>query len=205
MWTGKLPSSISTLADLASKIILLIKNMLLGHIIRQKSYEKIEYYLHRSGVTFLPTFVLFLILMALPVGLYFLLQNLFPAWFIDPKILPLLILGGSTYYLGIYLFGYAQFIDFYLDSWVVTNDRIVDIDQLGLFAKTVSEMDLYRIQDVTVDIKGFFHTVFNFGNVLIKTASGNAHIIFYNVPNPQEVGRTLIELAEHDRKYHHGE
>lgn len=179
--------------------------MILSHIIRQKSYEKIEYYLHRAGITFIPTLLMFLVLLAMPVALYFLLQNIFPLWLTDPKIFPLLVLGASIFYLGIYLFIYAQFVDFYLDSWVVTNDRIIDIDQLGLFAKTVSEMDLYRIQDVTVDVKGFFHTIFNYGNVIIKTASGNAHIIFYNVPNPTEIGRTLIELAEHDRKYHHGE
>ncbi len=177
--------------------------MILRNLIHQKPYEKIEYFLHRHPITFLPKLVLFLLIMAMPVGVYFLINNLYPGIFLEPIILSLSVLGASIFYLGIYLFIYAQFVEFYLDSWVVTNDRIIDINQLGLFAKSVSEMDLYRIQDVTVDVKGFFRTILNYGNVIIKTASGNSHLIFFNVPNPNEIGQALIQLAEHDRKFHH--
>lgn len=177
--------------------------MILKRLIRQKPYEKIEYFLHRHGITFIPKIFMFAVLMAMPAGVYFLIDSLYPNIFQGTKILSLSVIGASIYYLGLYLFFYSQFVEFYLDSWIVTNDRIVDIDQIGLFTKSVSELDLYRIQDVTVDVKGFFHTMFNFGNIIIKTASGNSHIIFWNVPNPNEIGRSLIELAEHDRKYHH--
>lgn len=181
--------------------------MILSKIIRQKPYEKIEYLLHRHAITFVPRAFLFLVLMALPVGLYFLIDNLYPELLNSEKIFPLSVLGASIYYLSIYLFAYAQFVEFYLDMWVVTNDRIIDIRQKGLFARTVSEMDLFRIQDTTAEIKGLFPTMFNYGNLQVRTAAtgGTNDIIFYNIPNPNELRETLIQLAEGDRKFHQNE
>ena len=104
-----------------------------------------------------------------------------------------------------YLFFFVRFIDYYLDLWIITNDRIVDIEQHNLFSRSVTELDLFRIQDVTADMHGFFATIFNYGNVLVKTASSNTHIIFYNVSQPNRIREHLIHLSEEDRKYHVGE
>lgn len=177
--------------------------MHIAHLIKQKSYEKIEYLLHRHPITFVPIAFVFILLMLVPAGVYFLINSLFPNLLYSTIIYPLGILLGSIYYLSIYLFFYAQFVDFYLDMWIVTNDRIIDVEQHGLFSRTISEADLFRIQDVTVDIQGFFNTIFNFGNVTVKTASSNVHIIFYNVPNPNEIRQALIQLADEDRQHHH--
>ena len=143
--------------------------------------------------------------MLVPVGVYFLINNIYPDIMSGQIFYPLAVLLGSIYYLSVYLFFYAQFIDFYLDLWIVTNDRIVDIEQHGLFSRTTSEVDLYRIQDVTADVHGFLPTILNYGNLTVKTASDNIHIIFYDIPNPGEVRSALVELSEEDRKHHHNE
>lgn len=127
---------------------------------------------------------------------------MFPGFLVGEISLPLSVLLASVFYLSIYLFFYGQFIDFYLDLWIVTNDRIVDIEQFGLFARTISEADLFRIQDVTAEVRGVFATVFNFGNVHVKTASHNQEIVFRNVPNPNQIRERLIKLSDEDRKYH---
>ena len=43
---------------------------------------------------------------------------------------------------------------------IITNDRMVDMEQNGLLARTVAEADLYLIQDVTSEIKGLFGSIF---------------------------------------------
>lgn len=177
--------------------------MQLSALIKQKSYEKIEFLLRRHPITFIPILILFIILMFVPYAVYFLLNNIYPQILFGNIMHPILVLGASIYFLSIYLFFYAKFIDFYLDIWIVTNDRIVDIEQHGLFSRTISELDLYRIQDVTVNVSGFFHTIFNFGDLAIKTASSNTHIVFYNISNPNQVREGLIRLSEEDLKYHH--
>lgn len=176
--------------------------MHLSELIRQKSYERIEYLLRRHPITFISTAFLFVVLFSVPIVLYLMIQNLFPTLFDDMAAYALVVLLGSVYYLSTYLFFYAGFLDFYLDMWIVTNDRIIDIEQFGLFARTTTELDLYRIQDVTVHMNGLFPTFLNYGDILVKTASSNMDIIFKSVKHPNDVRERLIKLSDADRKYH---
>ncbi|MBI2436461.1 MAG: PH domain-containing protein [Candidatus Magasanikbacteria bacterium] len=179
--------------------------MHMSDVIKQKSYEHIVFVLRRHWITFIPIAFLFIILSLAPVIVYVLIGNLFPDILFSSTIQPLAILFGSAFYLSLYLFFYGHFIDFYLDLWVVTNDIIVDIEQHNLFHRIITELDLFRIQDVTTHVKGVFPTLFGYGNVDIKTASNNSHIVFYNVKHPNHIREQLIRLADEDRKFHQGQ
>lgn len=179
--------------------------MHLSHFVRQKSYEVLKHVLRRHSITFIPIAVLFIVLMIVPMVAFFITNTLFPEFLKGPVSFPILVLFGSLYYLTIYLFFYAQFIDYYLDLWIVTNDRIIDIEQKGLFDRVIIELDLFRIQDVTTVVSGFFPTIFKYGNVIITTASSTNQIIFKQVPYPDMVRQELIALAEEDRKFHVGD
>lgn len=178
--------------------------MLVSHLIKRKNYETIKYFLRQHPIVFIPTLFLFIILIGVPFVIYFLINTLFPELLSNVSVYTFGVLGASIFYLSIFLFFYSQFLEFYLDIWIVTNDRIIDIEQAGLFARTISELDLYRIQDVTTEVNGFFPTMFHYGNVTVKTASSNSHIMFRNVQHPNEIRQALIQLAEEDRKHHHG-
>jgi len=179
--------------------------MQIAAVIKQKSYEKVVYKLHRHPITFVPIIVLFIVLLLVPVGVYFLLNIRFPTILTPASTLyPLVVLGASIYYLSTYVFFYVRFIDYYLDMWIVTNDRIVDIEQHGLFNRVITELDLYRIQDVTANVTGIFGTVFRFGDVVVTTASANTSIVFRNIPHPNHIREELIRLADQDRKFHYG-
>lgn len=171
-------------------------------LIKQKSYEKVIHLLRRDAITFLPKILFFIILFAIPVVIYFFIQNAFPNALEDSLIYPLLVLGGSVFYLSILLFFYTEFIIFYLDLSIITNDRIVEMEQIGLFSRTVSELELFRIQDITSEVNGVIATLFRYGNVHITTASENTQIILYNVPHPEKIREELIQLSHEDRKYH---
>lgn len=161
------------------------------------------YVLRRHWFTFLPKIFLFLVLGLIPVLLFIMIANLYPNVLQNQIAFALGTLLGSLYYLSMLLFFYTEFIVFYLDMWVVTNDRIVDVEQLGLFSRTISELDLFRIQDVTTDVNGFFATLLDYGDVSVKTASSNVHIVFYKVPHPNKIREDLIRLSHEDRKYHY--
>jgi len=173
------------------------------HLIKQKPYEHIVHVLRRHPLTFLPEFFLFLVLAFIPIVLVLLANATFPIILTNEIPFTIFVLGTSAYYIAILVFFFTQFIDFYLDIWVVTNDRIIDVEQFGLFARTISELDLFRIQDVTTDIHGFFHTLFKFGSVSVKTASDNKSIVFKNVNDPNRIREELISLSHEDKKYHY--
>lgn len=175
--------------------------MHLSKFVNKKSYEHIQYVLHRHPLTFFPSILLFGILASLPIIIYYLFATFFQSLQGTP-IFILALLGVSLYYVGLLTFFFIEFVLYYLDVWVVTNDRIIDVDQITLFSRTISELDLASIQDVTTDIKGFFPTLFNYGEVIVKTASDNPNIIFHQVPRPNKVRAELVDLSDADKERH---
>jgi len=177
--------------------------MHLDKLIKQKSYEHVVHLLRRHWITFIPFLVGFFALLLVPVALYIFFQNFevpfgnATAWYTAG------IIVGGIYYLFLLVFFFTRFVEFYLDLWIVTNDRIIDIEQFGLFSRSISELELFRIQDVTTHINGVFPTFFNYGDVDIKTASKNTTIIFKNIHNPNRIREELLQLSHEDRKYHY--
>jgi membrane protein YdbS with pleckstrin-like domain len=178
--------------------------MHLGPLIHQKSYEKIEYLLRRHPITFVPKLFIFLILLIIPVIIEKFSVVLFPGILQNQSIYVSGIVLGTIYYMTTILLFYGFFIDYYLDIWVITNDRIIDMEQRGIFARTITEFDLFQIQDITTEINGLAATLFHYGNISVTTSSSNSGIVFYQIPDPNSIRSKIITLAEEDRKYHIG-
>ena len=75
----------------------------------------------------------------------------------------------------------------------ITNLRILDGDQKGLFNRDIETMRLANIQDVTVESKGFFPTIFKYGNIKIQSAAEDTEFIIRYIANPEEVSVTLLQ------------
>lgn len=177
--------------------------MTLSNLINQKSYEKIKYTLRRHPVTFIPALLMFFVLLAVPVGIYWLIINSSLVFLLqDPAYSIILILVLSAYVLSAILFSYTYFVAFYLDLWVITNDRILDMEQKSLFARTIAEVDLYQIQDATSEVKGLFPSLFNYGNVVLQTAGPVPKFIFKNISNPHSLREIILDLSAEDKKFH---
>lgn len=112
---------------------------------------------------------------------------------------PVMILAASVYLLFIWLFFFFTFIDYYLDIWIITNERIINIEQKGFFSRTISDSRLFRIQDVTSEVKGVFPTIFDYGDIFIQTAGEKNRFNFSQVPDPNSIRDIIIRLAEIDR------
>lgn len=175
--------------------------MHLAKFVKQKSFEEIQYILHRHPITFLPEVVVAVVLFLIPPGIWIVFgDTLLSDITAGSAGWVFLILLMSAYYITTLTFFYTQFVTYYLDLWVVTNDRIIDVDQKTLFAKTISELGLVNVQDVTTDVTGFFATMFDYGDVIIKTASDNPNIIFRKVHRPNKIRAAVIDLADKDKQ-----
>lgn len=174
--------------------------MHLGHLIKQKGYEKIIYLLRRHPLVLARGLFVFVILAALPFVAYYFFAPTLPVYLNDPALKIIIILGTSIYASSVWLFLFSAFLDYYLDLWIVTNDRIMNIEQHGLFGRTISELDLTKIQDVTSDIKGIIPTIFGYGDVHIQTAAEEKRFVFEQIPNPHEIRKGILDLIEEDKK-----
>ncbi len=162
--------------------------------------EKLEFSLRRHPVVFLGPICVFLILAAIPYAAKAVIFADAPFTLTHPFLDIGLKLLVSIYYLGIWIFFFSQFTDYYLDINIVTNDRILDINQKGLFGRAVSELDLTRVQDVHSEIKGIIPTLLNYGKVEVQTAATEENFHFDQVPDPHRVRQRILELAALDRK-----
>src|SRR3989344_5300442 len=104
----------------------------------------------------------------------------------------------GIWWLFLWLGAFNTFTAYFLDAWLLTNRRIVDIDQQGFWSRQVSSFLLDRVQDVTTDIHGLLATVIDFGNIQVETAGAAQHFIIKGTPNPRHL-RDLI-LAEVERR-----
>lgn len=86
--------------------------------------------------------------------------------------------------------------DYYLDMWIVTNRRIVDIEQKGFFNREVSTLPIERIQDVTIEVKGVVATVLNFGNIHVQTAGESREFSIRGIPDPRNTKEIILKQHE---------
>ncbi len=90
---------------------------------------------------------------------------------------------------------------YYLNIHIITDIRVVDIDQIGLFAHRISELHIDKIEDVTSDTNGIFGTIFNYGEVFVQTAATIERFQFDNVPNPAGIEKLILDLYEKNSNF----
>ena len=182
-----------------------MNNVHLKKLIRQKGYETIVKVARRDGIVFFGSMFFYAVLFLAPVILFYLFQN-YAAMIWDNYVWrPVFILGASIYYFSCWLFLFGAFLDYYLDFWVITNDRLLNIEQQGTFARTISELDLYKIQDSTSEVQGILPSLFGYGNIHIQTAGETQRFELKQIPNPHEMRKIIMDMAEEDRRYHAGQ
>ena len=111
----------------------------------------------------------------------------------------LLLFGESLGTLFIWNLFFILWLDFYLDAWIVTDERIININQKGFFNRDISELKLTKIQDVTSEIVGVIPTLLNYGNIYVQTAGEKERFVFYQIPDPNGIKNKIIQLQEKER------
>lgn len=84
--------------------------------------------------------------------------------------------------------------DYYLDAWMVTNERLVFVELHGLFRRSVSSIDLTRVQDVTIEVFGILPTFFKYGTIVIHTSGNEQGFRFKDVPEPYVFKDAMLRI-----------
>lgn len=168
----------------------------------QERGEETILFLRRYWIDLAHAFFFTLALVIVPVALWGAMKlgniNLWAEPFWGPASSLLL----SSYMLVVLVITLSQITDYFLDVWIVTNERIINIEQHGLFARTVSELRLNQVQDITSETKGFLETFLTYGDVHIQTAGEKSRFQFKNIDNPDEVKLTIAKLVAECKKRH---
>src|SRR3989344_5119073 len=82
----------------------------------------------------------------------------------------------------------------YFKALIITNQRIIDIDQQKLFQRIVSDIPLFRIQDVFYRIKGLGQTITRIGDIQIILTDNKTKIEIENIFQPQKIQQLIIQF-----------
>ena len=95
---------------------------------------------------------------------------------------------------GLLGMGYSYLL-WYFSFYIVTNQRLRQTRQKGLFKKTVVDLSLENIQSASFGVPGLFGSMFDYGTILIQTGAGD--LVLSMVSHPEKVYNE-IENARHD-------
>lgn len=102
-----------------------------------------------------------------------------------------------SWLLFVWIAGFIIWTDYFLDILVVTNKRIINVEQKALFSREIASLRLDKIQDITIDISGILATFLLFGNIRIQTAGEQEEFLMHYIQNPEALKSVI--LREHDR------
>jgi len=91
----------------------------------------------------------------------------------------------------------AIWTNYYLDIWIVTNLRVVNTNQIGLFERSITMWQFKDIQEITTEMSNPLQTFLNYGLIHIRTASPTEkHAHMEGIPYPGEMSELILEQME---------
>ncbi len=91
--------------------------------------------------------------------------------------------------------------NYYLDCWVVTDERAIHTELRSLFSRFLSSVPLHRVQDITVDVRGILPTFLRYGDLQIQTAGKFQEFTFRQIPRPYDTKEVIFKAqAKYFRK-----
>lgn len=92
---------------------------------------------------------------------------------------------------------FSVWTNYYLDVLIVTDRRLVLINQRGFFRRMVGSFRLERMQDLNVEINGLVATLLNYGTVHVETASdAEEEFRATYLPRPRELKSIILKAAD---------
>lgn len=104
---------------------------------------------------------------------------------------------GALWFLIIWMTLATIWTNYYLDTWIVTDRRIIYIEQIALFRRKVVTLRMERVQDVADEAHGVIETLLRFGTLRIQTAGPTGEFtVIEGIPNPDRVRNKILDQVD---------
>ena len=101
----------------------------------------------------------------------------------------------AIFYSGIFSYLIGNYLNWYFNIYLLTNERVIHIHFRIFTGKIVSEAALEKIEDISQQIFGFFPSIFNYGDVFVQTAAEKSKFLFKSVSDPSWFRDVLGDLV----------
>lgn len=108
---------------------------------------------------------------------------------------PLARAGLGVWLLVTWTGAWGAFTKYFLNVWILTSQRIVNIKQRRYFSREVSSLFLSRIQDVTTDVSGVLSSLLGIGTIKAQTAAEDVEFIMNGIPRPEQMRDLILKYV----------
>jgi hypothetical protein len=105
----------------------------------------------------------------------------------------------ATYFIGMavaivlgILIMLPSWIGWFFSVFIVTDQRLIQITQKGLFNRSVIDMRLNQIQMVNYQIAGLQETLLGFGTIMMQTFVGD--LVIHEIHHPAKIQKKLLGI-----------
>lgn len=160
----------------------------------QKHDEIIVLFLRAHFITTLNWIAITLILIAVPMVIA-ILSSIFDIRFFSTQLVRhFTAIYVLFYYLIVFAYIFINFLHWFYNVFIVTSERVVDIDYSDIVIHNIAVTKLSHVQDVNYTQSGFIPTFFNYGNLFVQTAGTEINFEAPNVPKPREATHIIGDL-----------
>jgi hypothetical protein len=158
----------------------------------QQKNEKVILAVKRSAITFLPALAKILTLWLIVLLIYKFSFDI--TWSFYNYLLTygfFIALLWSLYIFATTWYTWANTV------YLLTNQRIISVDQKSWFSRVISEAILENILFISHKVEGPLQTMLNFGSIHIRTSGVvEEEIVFRNINNPYDVQQNIVTLQK---------
>ncbi|HTE22451.1 MAG TPA: PH domain-containing protein [Candidatus Limnocylindria bacterium] len=108
-------------------------------------------------------------------------------------------LGFGWFFAGLFggiglgmLILFPFWINWYYSVYIVTDRRLIQITQKGLFRKSFVDLGLGQIQSLNYEVNGLQATLLGYGTILVQTYVGD--LVIHDVHHPAKLYKQLITI-----------
>lgn len=161
----------------------------------QKEKEIIILFLRSHLITNLSWILITLVLIILPIIILSFILNL-GMDFLNTEIAEnFTLIFTLFYYLLVFSYMFISFLHWFYNVFIVTTERIVDIDYSDIVVHNIAVTSLSHVQDVNYTQSGFIPTFFDYGDLFVQTAGDERNFEAFSIPKPREATHIIGDLT----------
>lgn len=106
------------------------------------------------------------------------------------------ILINVVFWMFFSIFLYIEWLNHELDMYVVSNNRVIWINQISFLNRAVSECNLWQVQEVNSKTSWLFANIFNYWTLTIQTAWNATTLMMDFAPDPMQTARKILNIVD---------
>jgi hypothetical protein len=100
--------------------------------------------------------------------------------------------GLGLGFLLAFLIMFYSWISWNFSVFIVTNIRLIQVTQKGLWTRSVVDIGLDKIQTISFEIHGMQETLLGFGTIVVQTYVGE--LVIHDVHHPKKIQKRMSEI-----------